>query len=234
MPGKQPRDRRSTPSRQGPTRQTEVHGQAPAGRAEDGRPISSYRRGSGSSRLDEVRASKRDRFLTDQSSRKRRTWLYVAIPAVLVVVIGFVFFSGGGDSAGGGPGAGIRRSSGIFNEVKPENGLVKFSTADFQDKKAHFYTYKAGGKEIDFFVLKSADGVIRAAIDSCDVCFSYRKGYHQEGDEMVCNNCGQRFPSVKINEIKGGCNPAPLTRAIEGDTLVITEKDIVGDGSQYF
>ncbi|MBI2864780.1 MAG: DUF2318 domain-containing protein [Chloroflexi bacterium] len=160
--------------------------------------------------------------------------MYVAVPAVFVVIIGVVFFSGAGDATGLKPGAGIRRSSGIFTEVTPENGLVKFSTADFEDKKAHFYTYRTGGKEIDFFVLKSSDGVLRAAIDSCDVCFTYRKGYHQEGDEMVCNNCGQRFPSVKINVIKGGCNPAPLTRTVESDSLVIQEKDIVADGAQYF
>ena len=29
---------------------------------------------------------------------------------------------------------------------------------------------------------------------------------------MVCNNCGQKFSSDLINEIKGGCNPAPLER----------------------
>jgi len=30
---------------------------------------------------------------------------------------------------------------------------------------------------------------------------------------MVCNQCGQTFPSVKINEVKGGCNPAALPGA---------------------
>ncbi|MDO8670181.1 MAG: Fe-S-containing protein, partial [Dehalococcoidia bacterium] len=48
------------------------------------------------------------------------------------------------------------------------------------------------------------------------------------------NNCGQRFPSVKINEVKGGCNPAPLTRTSDGDTITINEKDILADGGQYF
>lgn len=38
---------------------------------------------------------------------------------------------------------------------------------------------------------------------------------------MVCRNCGKRFSSVKINEVKGGCNPAPLNRKIEGETLMI-------------
>jgi uncharacterized membrane protein len=35
-----------------------------------------------------------------------------------------------------------------------------------------------------------------------------------------------RFASAKINEVKGGCNPAPLTRTIEGDKVVIAMADI--------
>jgi len=79
---------------------------------------------------------------------------------------------------------------------------------------------------VDFFVLKSSDGIIRAAIDSCDVCYRSGLGYYQEGDYMVCKNCGQKFASAKINEIKGGCNPAPLNRTVVGDKLVINMSDI--------
>jgi uncharacterized membrane protein len=41
------------------------------------------------------------------------------------------------------------------------------------------------------------------------------------------------FPSVKINELRGGCNPAPLSRRAEGDYLVLNEADIV-QGGFYF
>ena len=78
-----------------------------------------------------------------------------------------------------------------------------------------------------------ADGVIRAAFDACDVCWPAGKGYVQEGDQMICRNCGRRFDSVRINEVKGGCNPAPLQRRIQGDTLVITVNDI-RSGMRYF
>jgi len=50
---------------------------------------------------------------------------------------------------------------------------------------------------------------------------------------MVCNNCGQTFPSNRIGEIKGGCNPHPLARRIEGQYLVIGKADIV-TGKDYF
>jgi uncharacterized membrane protein len=75
--------------------------------------------------------------------------------------------------------------------------------------------------------------VIRAAFDACDVCWPSGKGYFQDGDHMVCRNCGRRFVSVKVNEVKGGCNPAPLNRKVEGKDLVIQVADIL-DGRKYF
>jgi uncharacterized membrane protein len=110
-----------------------------------------------------------------------------------------------------------------------------YNASDFADGKAKYYAYKSPqGTNIRYFLLKSSDGVIRAAFDACDTCWSAGKGYRQEGDFMVCNNCGLRFASVKINEIKGGCNPAPLTRATRGNQIVVKVKDIIEQGSFYF
>jgi len=114
-----------------------------------------------------------------------------------------------------------------FKEISPENDLLKIQISKINDGKAHYYKTKAkDGTMVSFFLLKSNDNVIRAAIDSCDVCYRSGKGYIQDGDHMVCTNCGRRFVSDKINEVKGGCNPAPLERIIEGDTLVISMADI--------
>lgn len=111
---------------------------------------------------------------------------------------------------------------------------VTYPVKDFQNGDARFYSYPAGnGIAIKYFVLKSSDGVIRAAFDACDVCWRERKGYEQKGDFMVCKNCGRRFASVRVNEVTGGCNPAPLTREIKGDKVVLKVKDIL-EGRQYF
>ncbi len=47
------------------------------------------------------------------------------------------------------------------------------------------------------------------------------------------NNCNRRFPTNRINEVQGGCNPAPLNRGIEQADVVIQVKDIL-DGKRYF
>ena len=111
--------------------------------------------------------------------------------------------------------------------ITPVNGKLELPVASVNDGKAHHYQVQADdGTMVSFFVLKSADGVLRAAIDSCDVCYRSGLGYYQEGDNMVCKNCGQKFASNKINVIKGGCNPAPLNRTVIGDKLVINMRDI--------
>ena len=111
--------------------------------------------------------------------------------------------------------------------LTPQNGEIRLGLASIADGKAHFYQVKAAdGTMVSFFAIKSQDGVFRSAIDACDVCYKEGKGYHQEGDFMVCDNCGQKFASNRINDVKGGCNPAPLNRTVIGDQLVISLADI--------
>jgi len=117
--------------------------------------------------------------------------------------------------------------------VVAENGSVSFALNTFDDYGAHHYTYMHGERPIEFFVLKSKDGVVRAAFNACDVCFAAGMGYTQEGDTMVCNNCGRRFPADQINVLQGGCNPSPLQRSVEGDNLIIQAADIA-NGLGYF
>ena len=111
--------------------------------------------------------------------------------------------------------------------------MVSYPVDMFADGKARHFEHKHENLTIRYFILKSSDGVIRAAFDACDVCWPANKGYFQQGDNMICRNCGRRFASVLVNEVKGGCNPAPLTRRVEGNNLVLQVKDIL-EGKQYF
>lgn len=111
--------------------------------------------------------------------------------------------------------------------------IVSMPLSTFDDGKAHYFQHKSGDITIRYFVIKSADGAVRAAFDACDVCWPAGKGYAQDGDFMVCRNCGQRFHSTRVNEVKGGCNPAPLERKVENGMLVIRVSDIV-EGKSYF
>jgi len=169
-----------------------------------------------------VRAEKRAQF----EGKRSNTKLHVIAAAVALVIVAAVavYATVGRNSTG---------AEAASATTAAASGDVKIALADVNDGKAHFYSYDAGGVEVKYFVLKSSDGKIRAAFDACDVCFANKKGYHQEGDEMVCNNCGRRFPSTKINVLEGGCNPSPLDRTVKGQTLVLNTADIQA-GVQYF
>ena len=161
------------------------------------------------------------------TGQKSKAPLIITLLAAAIMAGGAVYFLSG--EKGSGPVA--------ATAAAVQNNATEFvyNASDFADGKAKYYSYKTPqGLNIRYFLLKSSDGVIRAAFDSCDTCWSAGKGYRQEGDFMVCNNCGLRFASVKINEIKGGCNPAPLTRATRGDKIVVNVQDIIEQGSFYF
>ncbi|MGE5247812.1 MAG: Fe-S-containing protein [Verrucomicrobiota bacterium] len=110
---------------------------------------------------------------------------------------------------------------------------IKIPLSALNNGKALFLETAQEGRPLYYFALKGSDGAYRAALDACDVCYRSNKGYRQEGDWMVCNNCGQKFPSARIGEIKGGCNPHPLRRRVEGTHLVIDKADL-REGKDYF
>ncbi|BCR05508.1 hypothetical protein DESUT3_25770 [Desulfuromonas versatilis] len=146
-----------------------------------------------------------------------------------VIVIALVLLVGGGFLGWQYMGANACK----YPLVSATGGQITIPVAKVSDGQAHFFSFQDGQKIIDFFVLKSEDGVIRAALDTCDVCYREKKGYRQEGNHMVCNNCDQKFRSNMINEAKGGCNPAPLNRTVQGDQVVIAAADLL-QGAWYF
>jgi uncharacterized membrane protein len=152
----------------------------------------------------------RQQFMADPPHRRGPSWNVVLIAAAalffgVAILLASRGTRGGADTLAAASGA----------------DLVVAESA-FTDGRARFYSYTTGvGQTIRFFVMKSADGVVRAAMDACTVCYRQRMGYRQEGDQMVCNKCGQAFASNRINVATGGCNPIPLTREVAGGRVTV-------------
>ena len=75
--------------------------------------------------------------------------------------------------------------------------------------------------------------MIRAAFDACDVCWRAKKGYVQQGNDMICVNCGLKFHTDKVNVVTGGCNPSALKRTIKDGNIMITQEDVMS-GLRFF
>jgi uncharacterized membrane protein len=156
--------------------------------------------------------------------KKRKIVPAIIIAAALVAAIAGVFlFSNNSGSS----------KVAISTASEETTTQITYPVSMFADGRALHFVYREGSIDVRYFILKSVDGIIRAAFDACDVCWPSGKGYYQDGDYMVCKNCGQRFASLLINEVKGGCNPEPLARKESGNNLVIRVEDIL-KGKKYF
>lgn len=169
--------------------------------------------------MNQERQEKKNQFAAPKKKSTSVRMIAIASLVVVTAVAGWLIL--GQDTTDG------------YAALKAKNGEVRIDLAKVSDGEAHYFSHAANGNNVDFFVVKSVDGVMRAAFDACDVCYREKKGYRQEGNFMVCNNCGMQFRTDLINEVKGGCNPAPLNRKVEGDEIVIKTADIAG-GGRYF
>lgn len=78
-------------------------------------------------------------------------------------------------------------------------------------EKAAFYHAEIDGTELEVIAVKAPDGTIRTAFNTCQVCYDSGRGfYKQDGDVLVCQNCGNRFPMDRVEVESGGCNPVPI------------------------
>ncbi|HJV64484.1 MAG TPA: DUF2318 domain-containing protein [Geomonas sp.] len=123
---------------------------------------------------------------------------------------------------------------GKYAAVKPANGMVTIPVSKVSDGKAHFFHLTDGGKDVKFFLVKGSDGHLHAAFDACDVCYHEKKGYEQQGDQMLCKNCNKKFAINRIGqESRGGCNPAYLPARVDASNVRIMVDDL-RSGANFF
>lgn len=92
----------------------------------------------------------------------------------------------------------------------PSNVDLKILKREVSDK-AKFYPYKAGETYMELLAVKATDGSIRTALNTCLVCFDSGQGYYkQQGDKLICQNCGNVVGIDDIGIAKNGCNPVPI------------------------
>jgi uncharacterized membrane protein len=127
-------------------------------------------------------------------------------------------------------------SSGASADATSQGGDITITKSDVTET-AKFIPYKAENTKMEVIALKAPDGSIRTAFNTCQVCYDSGRGYYvQEGDQLVCQNCGNRFEASQVEEIKGGCNPVPIlteNKTDDGTTITIP-KDFLEPNKALF
>jgi len=107
--------------------------------------------------------------------------------------------------------------------VSPEDGEVHIPVSQVSDGNAHFYTFKQGHKNINFFARIDASGQLLTHFDACYSCFKYKEGYVQKNREVVCLACRIGFDlDVEVWDWVGPCVPVTLNSQLAGGDLVIS------------
>ncbi len=93
--------------------------------------------------------------------------------------------------------------------------------------KARYFEYSTERGPIRFFVIRTSEEHVRAAIDECETCKSERAGYAQSESRMICRDCGKSVQVDQVGEFSGGCNPIHLHSAVRDGHVVIAVESLV-------
>ena len=102
---------------------------------------------------------------------------------------------------------------------------------------ASFYPVEVDGTRMEVFAVADSEGNIRTAFNTCQICYGSGRGYYvQEGNVLVCQNCGNRFTVDQVEIQSGGCNPWPIfpeNKTITDDTIEISY-DFLNESKEIF
>jgi uncharacterized membrane protein len=162
---------------------------------------------------------------------KKNNNLILGVVAVIIIgIAAFTFLNSGKDDEI------AKNSKPTAISATDENGDMVIQTSDITEI-ASFYGYDELDTYIEVLAVKASDGTIRTAFNTCQVCYSSGRGYYvQQGDYLICQNCGNRFKLDDVEVTRGGCNPVPILDDMKEvtDTTITIPKDLFAEAEVIF
>ncbi len=151
-------------------------------------------------------------------SKKSRRLIIIAAALLILTAAVYIVFPNGSDN-------GNSNQSDQIKTVEDADIVIPISSIT---ENATFYPAIMNGTKLEVIALKASDGTIRTAFNTCQVCYNSGRGYYeQEDNELVCQNCGNRFGMDAVEVTRGGCNPVPITDeniTVEGEFITIPKE----------
>jgi len=110
------------------------------------------------------------------------------------------------------------------------NGTATIPVGQVADGDLHRYSATVDGKPVRFWLVKKPDGKIATLFDACEICGPV--GFYKDGNNIVCKNCAAPINPQSVGQ-PGGCNPVPLKATVQGDSVVIAQRDLA-EGERLF
>lgn len=165
--------------------------------------------------------------IKQKQKRNNFKWQSGVLLLTLILAIALAGCSNGGKSNTGNAGdAGVGSAAGTTDSENSSAQDNNTNTSDAQEIKsgeslviptgditetATFYPIKVDRTTMEVLAVRAPDGTVRTAFNTCEVCYDSGRGYYkQEGNELICQNCGNRFKTSQVEVQSRGCNPWPI------------------------
>lgn len=136
------------------------------------------------------------------------------LAASVLALFGILALTGCASNSQANSGSGVTTAQSNANthpaQTIAEGQSLKIAIKDLSSQ-AQFYPVTVDGTKMEVLALKDSKGNVRTVYNTCQVCYSSGKGYYvQQGDKLVCQNCGNQFGVDQVEIQSGGCNPVPI------------------------
>ncbi len=158
------------------------------------------------------------RRMREYEFRRQRRWSFAAAILCVAVVISFA-----GEYVYGR----VAAAPSPAKTLVAQDSLVRIPLSELTDSSLHFYTADVNGTVIRFLVIHKQNGDYATALDACQICGT--AGYRQEGQNVICRNCGASIYIPSIGQ-SGGCNPISVKSRVAGGEVIV-DLSALGDAA---
>ena len=181
------------------------------------------------------KAKGKKRGTNGHNGKKGALLAAAAVCLAAVVLLLIVLLPGAGGNPATGSEEGQTDGSGGVQAVSAGESLR--IPLDGLSETVAFYPVEVDGTPMEVLAVVDSRGTIRMAYNTCQICYSSGRGYYvQEGSELVCQNCGNRFTVDQIEVETGGCNPVPIfpEERTQTDTEILLSYEQLKEAAQIF
>ncbi|MGC1968908.1 MAG: Fe-S-containing protein [Candidatus Acidiferrales bacterium] len=159
-----------------------------------------------------------ERRVREYEFRRQRRWSFAAAILCVAVVLCFA-----GDYVYGR----VSAAPSPAKTLVAQDNEVRIPLSELTDASLHFYKADVNNTVIRFLVIHKQNGDYTVALDACQICGT--AGYRQEGQTVICRNCGAAIYIPSIGQ-SGGCNPISVKSRVAGGEVIV-DLSALGDAA---
>ncbi|MGA7855004.1 MAG: Fe-S-containing protein [Candidatus Acidiferrales bacterium] len=168
--------------------------------------------------LADAAANPAERRMREYEFRRQRRWSFAAAILCVAVVLCFA-----GDYVYGR----VSAAPSPAKTLVAQDDEVRIPLSELTDASLHFYKADVNNTVIRFLVIHKQNGDYAVALDACQICGT--AGYRQEGQTVICRNCGAAIYIPSIGQ-SGGCNPISVKSRVAGGEVIV-DLSALGDAA---